>query len=104
MQTTTEAKPIEFQAQFIDEQGQPFDAPEKFHKEKQWFKGNIIVTGTRPQRRHHEIFGIDKDEEGGLATISVRPIKPQGYKGILLGVILIGCWFLIQHVAERLFS
>lgn len=82
---------------YKDEWGAPMPhVPEQLEKPVKIYEGNIFtLTGEDSRRRHYSIEHVE-DKGDVECEVTLREIRPQGYKALLLASALIGAWYLLD--------
>jgi hypothetical protein len=94
---TAERNPMDRYIDYRNEWGSSMShLPEELTKPVKLFEGNIFVTKDDDGiRRHYSIDRIETRDFDQIVT--VREIKPTGWKAIVLALTLAGGWFLLNY-------
>ena len=87
---------------FLDEQGRPVAAPEKYQNEAQLMQGNVFAVRESGKKIVYEMTKVNRADDA--ISVNVRPIKPKPWKGLVLAAALIATWFVIKYLGEWIFG
>lgn len=88
---------MEKHIEFRNEWGAPMATlSDDLQKPVKIYEGNIFKT--KDEKGRNSLYSIENVAANDVeCEVTVREIRPQGYKSLLLGALLVGSWFLVKY-------